>query len=84
VHGRRRRDAGRSQGEAGSGRRGANHNLLAVVFDFGLGQRIEVCDDLRPGTGASERRDTVFQRPLLHQREEAAEHMAANGRAELM
>jgi hypothetical protein len=56
----------------------------AVVFDLGPGHRVEVGDDLRPGTGASERRDAVFQRLLQHQREEAAEHVAADGLVELV
>ncbi len=65
VHSRGQRDAGGPQGEAGGRpRRGANHEALAVVFDFGLGQRVEIGNDLRPGTETSERGDAVLQRLL--------------------
>ena len=59
------RDTGRAQGEAGGGTRGgANDKALAVVLDLGLGQRIEIGNDLRPGAGWSERGDAVLQRLL--------------------
>src|SRR3974377_2474117 len=85
AHGRRQRDAGRTEGEAG-GRtwRGANDEAFAVVLDLGLGQRVEIGDDLRPGTRAPKRGDAVLQRLLQHQREEAAEHVTADGLVELV
>jgi hypothetical protein len=41
-------------------------------------------NDLGPGAGASERCDAVLQRLLQHQREKAAEHVAADGFVELV
>ena len=42
-------------------------------------RRLQIGDDLGPGAGAAERYDAVLQRLLQHQREEAAEHVAADG-----
>jgi len=58
--------------------------VLAVLLDLGLGQRIQVGDDLRPGTRAAERRDAILQRFLQHQCEKAAEHVAADGLIEFV
>ena len=85
ADGRRQRDAGGTQGEAGGGtRRGADDEAFAVVRDLGLGQRIEIGDGLRPGAGATERGNAILQRFLQHQCEEAAEHVAADGLVELV
>ena len=49
ADGRRERDTGRAQGQAGGGARGgADEKAFAVVFDLGLGQGIQIGDDLRP------------------------------------
>ena len=54
ADGRRQRDAGRSQGEAGGRTRGgADDEAFAIVLDLGLGQRIQIGDDLRPGAPGS-------------------------------
>src|SRR5262245_13705706 len=54
AHGRRQRDAGRTQGEAGGGPRGgANQEALAIVLDFSLGQGVEISNDLGPPERAS-------------------------------
>ena len=80
ADGWRQRDAGCTEREAGGGmRRGANDEAFAVVLDFGLGQGIRIGDDRRPGAHAAERDDAILQRFLQHQREEAAEHVAADG-----
>jgi len=43
AHGGRQGDAGGAQGETGGGaRRRAQEKMLAVLFDLGLGQRVEV------------------------------------------
>ena len=47
--GGRQGDAGGAEREAGSGARaGADEEALVVVIDLGLGQRIEVGEDLGP------------------------------------
>ncbi len=49
ADGRRERDTGRAQGQAGGGARGgADEEAFAIVFDLGLGQGIQIGDDLRP------------------------------------
>jgi len=63
---------------------GADGEALAVVPDLGLGERIQIGDDFRPGAGAAERGDAVLQCLLQHQGEEAAEHVAADGLVELV
>jgi hypothetical protein len=60
---------------------GANYEALAVVLDLGLGQRVEIGDNLGPGAYASERREAAF---LSNQREEAEEHMTTDGLVELV
>src|SRR5258705_12452277 len=83
ADGWRQRDDSFTEREAGGGmRRGANDEAFAVVLDFGLGQGIQIGDDRRPGAHAAERDDAILQRFLQHQREEAAEHVAADGLVE--
>jgi tetratricopeptide (TPR) repeat protein len=54
VHRRRQGHAGGPQGQAGGrARRRADNEAFAVVLDLGLGQRIQIGDDLRPGGGAA-------------------------------
>ena len=49
ADGRRQRDADGTQGQAGGRtRRGADGEALVVVLDLGLGQRVQIGDDLRP------------------------------------
>jgi len=49
AHSRRQRDPDGTQGEARGGTwGGAYHEALAVLLDFGLSQRIQIGDDLRP------------------------------------
>src|SRR5271166_726952 len=49
ADGRRERDTGRAQGQAGGGTRGgADDEAFAVAFDLGLGQGIQIGDDLGP------------------------------------
>ena len=85
ADGGRQRNAGRAQGEAGGGTRGgADDEALAFVIDLGLGQGIQIGDDLGPGAGSAERGDAIFQRRFQHQRQEAAEHVAANGLVQLV
>ena len=49
ADGWRQCDAGSANSETGGGPgRGADHEALAVVLDLGLGQRVEIGDDLRP------------------------------------
>ena len=85
AHGRREGDTGGAQSEAGGGARGgADEEDLAVVLELGLGQGIEVGDDLRPGRRRAQGSNAVFQFLLQHQREKAAEDMAANGLVELV
>jgi hypothetical protein len=45
------------------------------MLDLGLGERIQIGDDFRPGAGAAERGDAILQCLLRHQGEEAAEHV---------
>ena len=51
----------------------ASCSISVSVSDFQIG------DDLRPGTGATQRRNALLQRRFEHQREEAAEHVTADG-----
>src|SRR5437660_12873279 len=79
AHGWRQRDAGGAQRQArGRSWRASQHEALAVLLDLGLGQRVEISDDFRPRAVAAERGDVVLERLLQHQREEAAEHVAAD------
>src|SRR5262245_16990814 len=85
ADGRWQRDAGCTQGQAGGRARWrADDEAFAVVLDFGLGQRIQIGDDLGPGARATERRNTVLQRRLQHEREKAAEHVTADGLVEFV
>jgi hypothetical protein len=80
AYGCREGDAGNAESETGGGpRRRAKHEARAVMLDFGLGQRIEIGNDLGSGAGASERCDAILQRLLEHERKEVAEHMTADG-----
>ena len=50
--GRRQGDTGGAERKAGSGARaGADEEALVVVIDLGLGQRVEVGEDLGPRPG---------------------------------
>ena len=78
---RRQGDAEGGKREAGRGTRsGAQQEAFAVLFDLGLGQRVEVSDDGGPrGAGAvAHGGEAVFQLLLQHQREEAAGDVTAD------
>src|SRR6202034_2513411 len=87
--GRRRRRAtpsSRRGGGGGAGRR-AQEETLAVLFDLGLGQRVEVGEDLWPGRawrGFAHGGDAVLQFLFQHQGEEAAGDVAADGLVEFV
>jgi hypothetical protein len=50
----RQGDAGGAQVETGGGaRRRAQEKMLAVLFDLGLGHRVEVDENIGPGTVVS-------------------------------
>jgi hypothetical protein len=85
ANGRGKSNTGSAQGKTGGRTRcRAKHKALAVVLDLGLCQRIEIGNDLGPGACAIKRGDAVLQRFLEHEREEAAEHMTADGLVELV
>lgn len=85
LDGGRQGDTGGAEGEArgGSGC-GAKAEMGAVLLDFGLGQRVEVGEDGRPGSGLAEPGDAVVERALQQQGEERAEDVAADGLVELV
>ena len=59
--GGRQCNACRAQGETGGGTgRRADYEALAVVCDLGLGQLIEIGDEIRPGARTVERGDAVY------------------------
>ena len=81
----RKRDADGAQGKTGGGTGGGTGDeALAVVLDFGLGERVEIGDDLGPGACAADRGDPVIQRLFEHEGEEAAEHVTADGLVQLV
>ena len=85
ADGGRQGNSGRAQGEAGGGTRGgADDEALAFVLDLGFGQGIQIGDDFRPGAGATEPGNAIFQRGFQHQRKEAAKHVAADRLVELV
>src|SRR5271166_1571881 len=85
AHGGRQGDASCSQGEARGGtRRRAQEKTFTVLFDLGLGQRIEIREDIRPRTRMAERRNAVLQLFFQDKGEKTARHMAANGLVELV
>jgi hypothetical protein len=85
ADGRRQRDTGSAQGEAGGGTWcPANDEAFAVIVDLGLGQRIQIDDDVRPGAHAAERGNALLQPRLQHQRKEAAEHVTTDGLVQLV
>jgi hypothetical protein len=44
---------------------GTDDEALALLLDLGLGQQIEIGNDLGPGPGWAERGDAVFQRRFI-------------------
>ena len=63
ADGGRQGNIGRAQGETGGGTRGgADDEALAFVLDLGFGQGIQIGDDFRPGAGATEPGNAIFQR----------------------
>ena len=85
AHCRWQRHAGGAECEAGCGAWcRANDEPFAFLLDLGLGQRVEIGDDVSPGHGPIECGDPIFQCLLQYEGEEAAEHMTANGLVELM
>src|ERR1700753_243899 len=88
THGGWQGDAGGAQRQArgGAGRR-AQDETLPVLFDLGLGQGVEVGEDLGPGRpwrGFADRGDAVLQFLFQHQGEEAAGDVAADGLVEFV
>src|SRR5271166_3235857 len=81
AQGRWQGDAEGGEREGGGGTRGgAQQEALAVLFDLGLGERVEIGDDVGPGgagagAGAGE---AVFQLLLQNEGEEAAGDVAAD------
>src|SRR6478672_4464116 len=85
ANGGRQGDAGSTQRETGGGaRRRADDEALAVLGDRGLGQCVEIAEDLGPGADLAERGDTVLELDLQHQGQERAEDVAADGLVELV
>ena len=59
-----------ARGEACSGAwRRAQQKAFAVLFDLRFGRRVEIGEDVRPGTRMAERGDAVLQLLLQHQGE---------------
>ena len=74
ADGGRQGDAGGAECQAGGGARGgADEEALVVVGDLGLGQRVEIGEDLGPRAGAAERGDALLQLGLQDEGEEGAE-----------
>ena len=72
---RREGDAEGGKGERGAGARGgAQEEALAVLFDLGLGERVEVGHHRRPGgaSAGARRVEAVLQLLLQNEREKAA------------
>lgn len=67
-----------------AGRGAANDEAFAVLLDLSLGGRVEISNDICPGRNAIERGDPIFQCPLQHQGEKAADRVTANGHIELV
>src|SRR5450631_3126745 len=87
ADGGRQSDADGAKGKArGGARRRAQDKAFAVLFDLGLGQRVEIGQNGGPriawravAVGLAEVRDTVLQLLFQHEGEEAARHVTANG-----
>src|SRR5271156_3827352 len=87
-------DAGGAKGEAGGGaRRRAQEKALAVLLNLGLGQRVEVGDNIGPGAAfccvavgswLAQIGDAVLELLFQHEGKETARDVAANGLVELM
>ena len=85
ADGGRQSNAGGAQGETGGWAwRRAQQEALTILFDLGLGQRIEIGQDFRPRAFTAEFGDAVFQGGFEDEREEAARHMAADGLVEFV
>ena len=76
----RQRDAGGLEDAADlAGDGGAGGNALAVLLDGCLLQAIEIAQQIGPFNDEAAALAQVGQLLLQHQREERAEHMAADG-----
>src|SRR3974390_208800 len=80
AHGGRQRDAGGGERETGGGTRWrAQQEAFVVLLDLGLGERVEIGENVRPGALATEVGDARLQLLLQDEGEEAAGHVTANG-----
>src|SRR5918996_1552286 len=85
LNGGRQGDAGGAERQAGGrARGGADEEALVVVGDVGLGQGVEVGENLGPGCRAAEFGDALLELGLEDEGEETGEHVAADGRVELV
>jgi hypothetical protein len=57
----------------------ATRSQPKIGFDFGLGERVEIGDNIGPGALATEVGDALLQLLLEDEGEEAAGHVTANG-----
>src|ERR1700686_4886150 len=79
AHGGRQRDAGGGERETGRGTRWrAQQEAFVVLLDLGLGERVEIGENVRPGALATEVGDALLQLLLQDEGEEAAGHVTAN------
>src|ERR1700731_255680 len=77
-------DAGGGERETGGGTRWrAQQGAFVVLLDFGLGERVEIGENVRPGAVATKVGDALLQPLLQYEGEEAAGHVTANGLATL-
>src|ERR1700687_4671603 len=80
AHGGRQRDTGGGERETGGGTRWrAQQEAFVVLLDLGLGERVEVGENVRPGALATKVGDALLQLLLQDEGEEAAGHVTANG-----
>src|ERR1700687_5837659 len=80
AHGGRQRDTGGGEGDTDGGARWrAQQEAFVVLLDFGLGERVEVGENVRPGALATKVGDALLQLLLQDEGEEAAGHVTANG-----
>ena len=76
---RRQRDAGSGEREAGGGaRQRSQQEVLVVLLDLGLGERVEIGKDVRPRALAAEIGDALLEFLLQDESEEAAGYVTAN------
>src|SRR3974390_2650691 len=62
AHGGRQRDAGGGERETGGGTRWrAQQEAFVVLLDLGLGERVEIGENVRPGALATEVGDALLQ-----------------------